>query len=262
MKILVCIKQVMESDSQINIHSDGNRLRTSDSTRYEMNTYDEFAIEEAILIKEKFADTHIDVITVGPSHSENVLRRALGMGADEAIHIIDDKKEYRPPVITATWIADFAKDQNYDLILTGFMSDDEMNAQTGSMISQILNWPCATAVIKEEILPDKKIISIEREIEGGAKDVFDIKLPCVLTIQTGINSPRYPSLSKVLRAKKKTFQTIEGQTIKLPGQIPNQMPELDAIQFPPKNSQGLVLKGSISDKADELVEILTLKSLI
>ncbi len=258
MKILVCIKQVMESGSPIKIDPSGKWLQYSQSTRFEINKYDEYAIEEAIQIKENFKDTQIDVITVGPSHASDVLRRALGMGADEAIHILDEAKGYRPPAITAEWITAFVKKETYDLIFTGIMSDDEMNAQTGVMISQILDWPCATAVIKEEISNDRKKMRIEREIEGGAKDIFDITLPCVLTIQTGINTPRYPSLSKVLRAKKKTLQIIPAKTLKTAEQIPS----LETIQFPEKTTRGIVLKGSSQDKAKALLNILASKTLV
>ncbi|MBU1194044.1 MAG: electron transfer flavoprotein subunit beta/FixA family protein [Proteobacteria bacterium] len=258
MKLLVCIKQVMESASQLKIHSDGKRLCTFESTRYEMNPYDESAVEEAILIKETVDNTHIDVITVGPSHAEDVLRRALGMGADDGIHIIDNSNDFCPPIRIASWISAFAKDRAYDLILTGIMSNDEMNAQTGPMIARILGWPCATAVIKEDLSSDRKSIAIQREIEGGARDVFDISLPCVLTIQTGINTPRYPSLSKVLRAKKKTFTTIEAS------QLETLRPEavLDRLVLPQKTAQGIVLEGSALDKSQTLLDILESKGLL
>lgn len=261
MKLLVCIKQVMESGSEIKINDSGHWMKYSSTTRFEINKYDEYAIEEAILIKEKFDNVHIDVITVGPSRAEDALRRALGMGADEAIHILDETQGYRPPVTTAGWIADFARDRNYDLILTGIMSDDEMNGQTGPMIAQILNRPCAGTTIKEEISADQRTITIEREIEGGAKDVFQIALPCVLTIQTGINSPRYPSLSKVLRAKKKTIDLILAQTLKESLANSGQPPELHAMSFPQKTPLGVVLEGSSREKAVALLDILVSKSL-
>ncbi|MBC8442075.1 MAG: electron transfer flavoprotein subunit beta/FixA family protein [Deltaproteobacteria bacterium] len=257
MKLLVCIKQVMESGSEIIIDDSRHGLTYSNVTRFEINKYDEYAIEEAILIKEKFGNVHIDAITVGPSRSGDALRRALGIGADEAIHILDETKGYRPPITTASWIAEVAKDRNYDLILTGIMSDDEMNGQTGPMIAQILNRPCAGTIIKEEISSDGKTITIEREIEGGAKDVFQIDLPCVLAVQTGINSPRYPSLSKVMRAKKKTFDLILAESLKKPGQ----QPKLHALGFPQKMSHGIVLEGSPQEKAVQLLDILVSKSL-
>jgi len=258
MKLLVCIKQVMESGSELEIDDSGQWLKYSDATRFEINKYDEYAIEEAVRIKENLNGVRIDVVTVGPARAADALRRGLGIGADEAIHILDETEGCRPPAITAAWIAAMARGRNYDLILTGIMSDDEMNGQTGPMIAQILDLPCVSATIKEEIQSDQKSIVVEREIEGGAKDVFQVTMPCVLTIQSGINTPRYPALSKVMRAKKKEMERISADTLEMPG---NQ-PELRGIRFPHKTPQGLVLNGSPHQKAAELLDILASKSFL
>jgi len=138
MKLLICIKQVMESTSGIQINNSGQWIKDSDDTRFAINPYDEYVIEEAVHIKEKRENVHIDALTVGPSSASDILRRAMGMGADEAIHILDETRAFRPPAVTASWIAHVAKKRKYDLILTGIMSDDEMNGQTGPMIAQIL----------------------------------------------------------------------------------------------------------------------------
>lgn len=258
MNILVCVKQVVESGSRIQIHHETKWIAHLNSTRFEMNPYDAYAVEEALLIKEKFPDSRIDAITVGLPHSQDTLRRALGMGADEGIHILDTNKGYRPPFLTASWIASHARDRQYDLILTGIMSDDEMNGQTGPMIAKMLSMPCATAVIGEKISPDQKTISVEREIEGGARDLFNIKLPCVLTIQTGINTPRYPSLSKVLRAKKKAIEHIDGKSF----EHKTKTLTLKELQHPEKTNKGVLLQGTMEDKADQLLDILEAKALL
>jgi electron transfer flavoprotein beta subunit len=258
MKILVCVKHVMESESTIQINDSGKWFEPSGSARFEMNRFDAYAIEEALLIKQRFSDSKIHAITVGPDHSQDTLRRALGMGIDEGIHISDNSIGYRPPFHTASWIAAYAKDKGYDLILTGIMSSDEMNCQTGPMISQLLSIPCCTATIQEKISSDKKTISVEREIEGGARDGFDIRLPCVLTIQTGINNPRYPSLSKVLRAKKKEIEVISSNFF---GEK-KQCLTLKNIQYPERKKKGVVLEGTIEDKVDQLMDILEKKAVL
>ncbi|MFA5905908.1 MAG: electron transfer flavoprotein subunit beta/FixA family protein, partial [Desulfobacula sp.] len=181
MKILVCVKQVMEPESPINIHDSGKSIVRSADTRFEMNPFDAYAVEEALLIKERITGSTIDLITVGPDHGQETLQRALGMGADEAIHILDNRMGYRPVSLTASWIASYAKDKAYDLILTGIMSADEMNAQTGPMIAQLLSIPCCTATIREQIRPDEKRVSVERESEAGTRVFCDVSLPCVLT---------------------------------------------------------------------------------
>lgn len=258
MKILVCVKHVMESESKIRINDSGKWVEHSSSIRFEMNKFDTYAIEEALLIKERFADSMIHAISIGPDHARDTLRRALGMGADEGIHILDKTIGFRPPFLTASWIASYAKNKGYNLILTGIMSNDEMNAQTGPMIAQILSIPCCTAAIYEKISPDKKKVSVEREIEGGVRDGFDIQLPCVLTIQTGINCPRYPALSKVLRAKKKELEVIDSNSFDEIKQGLN----LKNIRFPQKKMKGIFLDGTKEDKVDKLLDILGKKALL
>lgn len=252
MKILVCVKQVMESESVVRINDSGNWTARSGSTRFEMNLFDAYAVEEALLIKEKFPNTRVHVITVGPDHARDTLRRALGMGADEAIHILDTDSGYRPPFVTASWIAAHARGKGYDLILTGIMSADEMNGQTGPMIAQLLSIPCGTAAIHQEIQPDQEKVSIEREIEGGEREMFDIKLPCVLAVQTGINCPRYPSLSKVLRANKKEIDLIPSPFW---GKNTPRV-TLETLQYPQKKRKGILLDGTLENKVDQLMDIL------
>lgn len=258
MKLLVCVKQVMESGSIIQINDSKKWVDHLASNRFEMNKFDAYAVEESLLIKEQFPESRIDIITVGPNHAEDTLRRALGMGADEGILLADNHKGYRPPSLTAAWIAAYARDKGYDLILTGIMSEDEMNGQTGPMLAQILSIPCCTGTIRETLSPDKKMVSVEREIEGGARDMFDIKLPCVLTLQTGINSPRYPALSKVLRAKKKKLNVIDVNFL----EKNKQTLTLKNIQHPKTTRKGVLLNGTTEDKVDQLMDILSKKALL
>lgn len=258
MNLLVCVKQVMESGSTIQINDSKKWIDHLDSTRFEMNKFDAYAVEEALLIKEQFPESRIDIITVGPDHAEDTLRRALGMGADEGILLADNQKGYRPPCLTAAWIASYARDKGYDLILTGIMSEDEMNGQTGPMLAEILLFPCCTGTIRETLSPDKKTVSVEREIEGGARDMFDIKLPCVLTLQTGINTPRYPALSKVLRAKKKELSVIDVNSL----EKNKQTLTLKKVQHPEKTRKGILLNGTTEDKVDQLMDILSKKALL
>jgi electron transfer flavoprotein beta subunit len=258
MKILVCVKQVMESESPVRIHDSGKWICPCASARFEMNPFDTYAVEEALRIRERIPGTLVHTITVGPESSRDTLRRALGMGADEAVHILDPGTGYRPPFLTASWIAAYARGKGYDLILTGIMSADEMNGQTGPMIAQRLSIPCASAVLYEKPGPDGTHISIEREIEGGARDMFEVALPCVLTLQTGINSPRYPSLSMVLRARKKEISVIPA------GTFDDQQPgiRLHSLYSPQKERKGILLDGTIEEKAEQLMDILAQKALL
>jgi len=258
MKILVCVKHVMDSESKIRINDSGTWVEHLSSTRFEMNPFDAYAIEEALRIKERFSESCIHVITVGRDDAQETLRRALGMGADEGIHIVDNRTGYRPPSLAASWIASWAKNKGYGLILTGIMSSDEMNAQTGPMIAEMLSIPFCSAVISEKISDDKKMVSVERETEGGARDMFDIELPSVLTIQTGINLPRYPALSKVLRAKKKELEIIDSSVFdkNATGVA------LQRIRCPEKKRKGIFLDGTRQEKVDQLIDILKKKALL
>jgi electron transfer flavoprotein beta subunit len=258
MKILVCIKQVPESENPILI-DDGNAWVQSDEIReFKMNRLDEFAVEEAVLIKETLGDTKIDVLSAGPERATEVIRRSIGMGADAGIHIDTGSERYHSSFEIAAGIAEYARGEPYDLILTGAMSEDNMQGQVGPMIARRLSRPCATAVIFEKIAADKKTIYVEREIEGGQRDTLALPLPAVLTIQSGINTPRYPSLSNLLRANKQGLKRINGADLVQPAACEN----LVALVYPQKTRSGTVLKGTEKEKATQLIRILREKALL
>lgn len=257
-KILVCVKEVPQPEAPIGINPSAGWVQIERSTSYNMNRFDEFAVEEALLIKETFPDTTVDVITVGSDRSAMILKRALGMGGNQGIHIVTDGEGYLSPFVTAHWIALYAGDKTYDLILTGVMSEDYMQGQVGPMIAEFLSLPCATATIFERLSPDKGEVYVEREIEGGFRDTLVMRLPVVLTVQSGINKPRYPSLSNMLRAKRQEMETIQAKSLKQPD--PRQ--GVIGMAYPSKSRSGQVLSGTQEEKARELLKILSEKSLI
>lgn len=258
MRILVCIKDVPETDAPVILDEPAGWIRQGDAHNYRMNRYDEYAVEEAALIKEKFPDTILDALTVGPVRSDKILRRAIGMGMDNATHILSEHAGYLSPFVTASWIADYARGKGYDLIFTGVISEDNMQGQTGPLIGELLSIPCATSVIHQRILRGEKLVYVEREIEGGTRDCLQIRLPAVLTIQSGINRPRYPSLSKTLRAKKLLIPLILASSYS----HVHAREELTAIQNPHKTRQGVILNGNTCEKAAKLARILDNKALL
>jgi len=245
MKILVCIKQ--------------------GSDEGEMSRFDEFALEEALGLKDRceesgMTDSRVDVITAGPGSVVPVVRRAFGMGADQGIHIVTRDTGYRPASVTASILAAVAGKGNYDLILTGIMSQDMMEGQTGPMLAEFLNYPCATAVVKTQLNPVAGIVGVEREMESGYRDFLDICLPAVLTIQAGINTPRYPSLSKMLAAGKKSVTTLaEADLFPVPVE-PKE--SLVAIELPEKTRAGRRIEGSLSDQVRQFKAFLQEKDLL
>ena len=268
MKILVCVKHVPDPDGLVfNAGGDG-RVSMGEAAGYRMNRYDEFAVEEGLRVREKTGNTAIDVLTVGPGRSKEVLRRAVGMGADRGIHLVTGKDGYVSPMVKAAWIADYARGKNYDLILTGAMSEDMMNAQLGPMVAVFLEMPWATQVICADLPsgqdsvsdPGKTRLSIEREIEGGSREMLEITLPAVLAVQTGINEPRYPSLSNLLRANRQDVETLDMPS---PGAEGCNAPDgMEGMVMPKKMRAGRRLEGTSLQKAEALAAILKQRALI
>jgi electron transfer flavoprotein beta subunit len=250
MKILVCVKQVPETDAVIEIDDTSKWIQVDRIDDFRMNRYDEAAVEEALQIKDAFPDTTIDIISVGPPRSEIAIKRAIGMGADSGIHIVTDNQGYLDPFAVASWIAAYAR--SYDLILAGVMSEDAMQGLVGPLIAENLVLPCATAVIYEQLWPKKKRVYTEREIEGGFREQLELNLPAVLTVQTGINQPRYPSLSNLLRANKTELVTIDAAKLEHPAE----RLEVIRLEYPRKLREGLFLKGSQQEKAEQLLKML------
>jgi electron transfer flavoprotein beta subunit len=256
MKILVCVKQVPETEASIVIDTSNKGIQGDLINEWKMNRYDEAAVEEALQIKNAFPDTTIDIISVGPPRSEIAIKRAIGMGADSGIHIVTDNQGDLDPFAVASWISAFAR--NYDLILAGVMSEDAMQGLVGPLIAENLALLCATAVIYEELGSKKKRVYIEREIEGGFREQLELNLPAVLTVQTGINQPRYPSLSNLLRANKTELVIVDAAKLEHPAE----RLEVMRLAYPQKLREGLFLEGSQQEKAEQLLKILGQKFFI
>ncbi|MCD4715538.1 MAG: electron transfer flavoprotein subunit beta/FixA family protein [Desulfobacterales bacterium] len=257
MKILVCVKQVPEPDAVIRVDDRERWIRDESSIAYKMNRFDEFAVEEALLIRQAFPGTSVEVISVGPDRAAMVVKRAIGMGADNGVHVETEDHGYLNPFTVASLIAEYARDRHYDLIFTGVMAEDDMQGMVGPMLAELLSLPCATFTIFEKISTETRTIYVEREIRGGYRDTLELKFPAVLTIQGGINKPRYPSLSNMLRAKHQKLETIAAGPDEQPG--PRQ--EVVRVSYPRKSRSGMVLKGTRQEKAARLLKILMEKHL-
>ena len=223
MKILVCTKAVNEK--QVGTHYNESR----------MSLFDEFALEQALLFRDELEKTTVDVLGVGMDNTPAVLTRALGMGADQAIHIYSEAAPLQDPFYTASLIAAHAGKMAYDLILTGVMSEDLMQGQVGPMLAELLLMPCATSVISAHLA--REGIALERELEGGARESWEFPLPCVLTVQSGINTPRYPSLSGMMRAARNPLTCIQAQSLNPP--VMRQV--ITRISVPEKKRKAMVL---------------------
>lgn len=255
---MVCVKQVLDPESDLKIDASGTWIATGPDPRYQMNHFDEFVVEEAVSLKEAGLADRVDVLTLGPDRVRPVIDRALGMGADYGIHIRNRGESFFDPLQVAGLVAAWAEKGDYDLILTGVMSEDGMQGQVGPMTAELLGRPWATAIVFIRVSEDGKTVRAVREVEGGRRIELEIDLPAVLTLQSGINRPRYPALSKLLKARSQPPESIEASS--LTGPDPRQ--NLVEMTFPEKKRDKRVLTGTTLEKADTLCRILEEKGFI
>ena len=250
MKILVLVKQTPAVEADIRISEDGASLLVGEND-WRMNRFDEFAVEEALRIREALPGSSVEAVSVGPPRVAAVLRRALAMGADAAIHILHDENQELFPSDTAFLIAAFVRERCYDLILAGVMSEDAMYGQTGAMLAELLGIPCATAVVEERLLSENGRLTVERELEGGLREGLELPLPALLTVQSGINRPRYPALSHVLRSRSQPLLVIPADTLPKA----SRREELLCLSWPAPSGKSFFLEGTADGKAERLAEI-------
>ncbi|MCP4344781.1 MAG: electron transfer flavoprotein subunit beta/FixA family protein [Desulfobacterales bacterium] len=258
MKILVCVKQVADMDAQLDLDQENGWLAEDSAVEYRMNRFDEFALEEAVRIKETHPGTRVDVLSLGPARVADTLKRAIGMGADHGIHIDHPEKGFLSPEVTAELIGRYTRHQKYDFILTGVMAEDDMHCLVGPMLAGYLNIPCAVSVIRTFLNTSAETITVTCELEGGIRQKVRLSLPAVLTVQSGINRPRYPSLSNILRSRKQELQIIPAK--ELSEQCSDTM--LQSVSLPPRSDNLQFIEGSLEEKAEKLLNILHEKSLL
>ncbi len=248
-KILVCLKQVPHKDARLDVRSDGSWVQ-DDNIKFEINDYDSYALEEALRLKDQ-GEAEVVVATVGPERATQALRTALGMGADRAIHIWDDAFAETDGLGVAKALAAVAKDENFDVVFTGLMSDDSNYGVIGPMLAQLLGVPHITAVVKTEFKNGE--VEVERELEGGALEVASLPQPCLLSVQTGINEVRYASLKGIMQAKKKPFDKKGLGDLGLDAAAVSPKLTVEKIYPPPKGARAEIVEGSADEVAGKLV---------
>jgi electron transfer flavoprotein beta subunit len=256
MKLLVLVKQVPDTATPVKVGSDPRGIDVTGIT-WIVSPYDEFAVEEALRIKEKrgsSAPVEVVVVTLGPDRAKEALRSCLAMGADRAIHVNDRALEGADTLLAARALAAVIAQEQPRLVLAGRQAiDDDMGA-TGAQVAEILGWPCVSWVMEEAISEDGARVRVGRQVEGGL-EVFDVPLPCVLTAQKGMNEPRYPTLKGIMGAKKKEIRDVK--TADLPGLgAPASQLEVVALEALPPRPPGRILTGEPKDMARELVRAL------
>ena len=242
MKILVALKQVPDTETKIKVAADGKSIDPAD-VKWITGPYDEFALEEAIRIKES-GGGEVIALSVGPDSSRDVLRNALALGADSAVLLKGNPGV--DPLAAARMIAGYAEGKGFDLILMGNKGIGDDNCAVGPMVAELLGWGQANVVVKLELKDGR--FTAEREVEAGVERV-EGPLPAVITAQKGLNEPRYASLKGIMAAKKKTIEEFDTPSGELA--MGNA-----SLALPPARPEGRKLAGEAPDQARELLKLL------
>jgi len=262
MDIIVCVKHVPETaEADIRIDSTGKSIEKTGLV-FDINEWDDYAVEEAVRIKEKLGGT-VTVITVGSEDADSTLRKCLARGADKAIRVTDPKLEGSDGYAIAKVLSKVIKDLPHDLILTGAQAGDDGYAVVGPALAQLLGIPHATLVKKIELKNGTAVVN--RELEGGLEEIVEVKLPAVLTVQTGINEPRYVSIMGIRKAMKKEIKVLSLADI---GLSENEVGEagswirIERMYIPPVEKQAEFVKGSPEEVAAKIAELLKARGLV
>ncbi len=240
MNIAVCVKQTPDTETRIKLTGD-KRVDESD-INFILNPYDEFAVEEALTLREKF-EGEVTVISLGPDRVNSAIRSALAMGADKAIRIKADANPSDPNVIADALAVELQKG-NYDLILLGKQAIDDDHAQIPALLGDKLGLPAVSVVVKLDVEAAK--LTAEREVDG-AHEIIECSLPAIISAQRGLNEPRYASLKGIMKAKKIQIEEVDGTL---------NADQLEIVEFnnPPQKSAGKI----VGDSADAVPELLRL----
>jgi electron transfer flavoprotein beta subunit len=226
---------------------------------YELNEWDDYALEEAVRLSEALEDVEVIVATVGPERVEETIRQTLAKGADLAVRVWDDHLAERDLLdvrAKATLLAGVAADVDPDLVLTGVQSADAGFAATGVTLAEQLGFPWAAVVNQLDVDRDAAVANVHRELEGGVEEVTDVELPAVLTIQTGINEPRYASLRGIRQAQNKPLD------VRTPAEVGVEVAALESplrwsdTREPETEGAATVFEGEAAETAGQLAETL------
>jgi len=259
MDIVVCVKRVPLTEEVDLVIDEQKKGIKEDQLAFVLNDWDNYAIEEAILLKEKHGGT-VTAVTVGNENDEEVLRRCLAMGADRAIRVqVDDISKLDSFGISKI-LSRAVKDLPYDLIFTGVLADDDGFGMVGMMMAEELNLNHSCMVTSIEINDGKARTT--SELEGGLEEVSIVELPAVMTIQTGINEPRYVSILGIRKAAKKELKTINLADLSIPDEDLSPKIIIEEVYLPPETEGAQILTGDPEKIAFDVIEILTKKGVM
>jgi electron transfer flavoprotein beta subunit len=258
MKILVAVKQVAALDEDFEIRADGRDVEPDCLIR-DLNEWDDFSLEEAVKIKEAAGGAvEVVVVTVGPDEADESLRKCLAKGADRAVRIWEDAVQGSDPIAIARILAAAARRESPELVFAGVQSSDQSFAATGIATAGLLGWPHAAVVAKLEFTAGAKTAALRRELEGGLLQEVEIELPAVLTIQAGINTPRYASLRSIKQAAAKPIEVLGLADLGLAAADVGEAGSLSRVRrmYVPEKGRAALLEGTPAEQAGKLAAII------
>ena len=250
MNIVVCIKQTFDSEAQIVIDSKQNI--DNNGVSFIVNTYDEYAIEEAVCLKEKLGG-EVTVITMGGTRAQEALRTALAMGADKAILVDDPTLAKADEWVAANVLAKVISSLPYDIIFTGRMAIDDGSGQVGVRLAENLQIPSVTNIIKIAVTETSAVA--RQEVDGGTQEL-EVKLPALFTAQKGLNDPRYPSVVGIMKAKRKELKKVSLKDLDITGEDLVPKMTIEKYVVPAGRQPGKKLKGNPAEQVTALVNLL------
>lgn len=256
MNIIALIKQVPDTAVDLKINAEGADIVYQDIP-WVINPYDEYAVEEALRIKEKNGGS-VTVISMGPDRAADIIRSSIAMGADEGIHLKDTAFDGSDAYSTAFILSKTVSISGFCLILAGKQAVDDGWGQVGPALAEILNIPSVSSILKLEISGDKKTATAHREIDEGL-EIVEVPLPALFTIQQGINKPRYASLPGIMRAKKKEIKVFNADALGISQDETGREASrimLRKLFKPLTRKKGEMLKGDVMSAAKKLVNLL------
>lgn len=252
MKIVVLMKQVPNEDAAIKIDSSSNSIM-EDNVTFITNEPDTYALEEALLMKDSMDNIEeVVVCTMGSSSAQQTIKDALAKGADRGIFISNPEQKYQDSLYRAKIIAKVLEKENFDIVLSGLQSDDDGYAQIGILIAELLNMNHASLVMGADFIDDSTV-KVKRELENGWFQWSELKMPISLTIQSGLNQPRYASLKGIMGVKKKTIESYTLDDLDVDGESQT---ELIKLFNPEKTKVTEYIEGSNDEIVEKLVDIL------
>ncbi len=258
MKILVAVKQVAMLDDEFEMRDDGKDVN-HDFCDYEINEWDDYSLEEALLIKENYdGDCEVVVVTVGPDSAEDELRKCLAKGADRGIRVWDDAIAGSDQVAIARVITRTVEKEKPDMVFIGVQASDHAFAQTGMTVASMLGWPHAAVVSHLDYKPGDTTAVLKRELEGGLEEEISIECPAVLSIQLGINEPRYASLRGIKQAAAKPVDDLTHADL---GMQDNEVGESGSVSrirkmYIPGKGRASLIEGTPAEQSSRLAEII------